>query len=86
MVAIFLPIDDKLFERLTVAGDAEHRVFVAFVVPVTTRLNRDHALPPRDRLFQRRRGGRGACSELLGRLQKKLGQKQDDIRKIIAGL
>ena len=29
---------------------------------------------------------KGKEDELLGRLQKKLGQKQDDIRKIIASL
>jgi hypothetical protein len=32
-----------------VTGDTEHRVCVAFVVPVATGLNRNHALPPLDR-------------------------------------
>ena len=45
MVAIFLPVDDELLERLAAPGDAEDRVFVALVVPVAARANFSHVLP-----------------------------------------
>ena len=44
VVAIFLPVDDELLERLAVSGDAEGRVFVSLGVAVATRVDFGHVV------------------------------------------
>ena len=46
VVAILLPVDDELLERLAVPGDAKHRVLVSLVVAIATRADFRHALLP----------------------------------------
>jgi len=45
VLAILLPVDHELLERLAVPGDAEDRVLVSLVVPVAAWADYGHALP-----------------------------------------
>ena len=44
-VAVFLPVDHELLERLAVPGDADDGVFVSLVVPVAARRDLGPVVP-----------------------------------------
>src|SRR5205807_7233649 len=49
VVAVLLPVDDHLFQRLAVLGRAEDGVLVALEVPVAPWRHRGHGLTPSNR-------------------------------------